>query len=211
MKNIHKIEDKLYITNSEKPKEGDWFIHSYCGITNIYKAKSVVPESIITTCDNGCWFQHCKKVILTDNKDLIVDGIQEISEDFLQWFVQNSDCEGVETKVEFIQTPDNLIDGFYYKTIIPQEDPKFEDSIENSLSIMSIANDIFGKKEYEIILLKKKFKQETIEKEPCNFCGKTLREQMKGCNEITCYRQFLNKQETLEEVGKIDLTKFRKR
>jgi hypothetical protein len=43
--------------------------------------------------------------------------------------------------------------------------------------------------------------KETIEKDPCNFCGKTLREQMKGCNEITCYRQFLNKQETLEEAA----------
>jgi hypothetical protein len=27
--------------------------------------------------------------------------------------------------------------------------------------------------------------KETLEKDPCNFCGKTLREQMKGCNEIT--------------------------
>jgi hypothetical protein len=25
--------------------------------------------------------------------------------------------------------------------------------------------------------------KETLEKDPCNFCGKTLREQMKGCNE----------------------------
>jgi hypothetical protein len=39
------------------------------------------------------------------------------------------------------------------------------------------------------------------EQEICNNCGKSLREQMKGCNEITCYRQFLNKQETLEEVA----------
>ena len=31
------------------------------------------------------------------------------------------------------------------------------------------------------------------EQDPCNFCGKTLREQMKGCGEITCYRQQLKK------------------
>ena len=42
--------------------------------------------------------------------------------------------------------------------------------------------------------------KKTLEKDPCNFCGKTLREQMKGCNEITCYRQFLHKQETLKEA-----------
>ena len=40
------------------------------------------------------------------------------------------------------------------------------------------------------------------EQEVCNHCGKTLREQMKGCGEITCYRQFLSKQETLEEAAK---------
>ena len=31
------------------------------------------------------------------------------------------------------------------------------------------------------------------EQEVCNHCGKTLREQMKGCGEITCYRQFKKK------------------
>lgn len=36
--------------------------------------------------------------------------------------------------------------------------------------------------------------------EPCLNCGKTIREQMKGCSQITCYRQFLPKQETIEEA-----------
>lgn len=31
----------------------------------------------------------------------------------------------------------------------------------------------------------------------CSNCGKTLREQMKGCNQITCYRQFLTKRKML--------------
>lgn len=41
------------------------------------------------------------------------------------------------------------------------------------------------------------------EQEICNHCGKTFREQMKGCGETTCYRQFLHKQETLEEVAEV--------
>ena len=52
---------------------------------------------------------------------------------------------------------------------------------------------LFG---YKIIIPKEEPKQEL-----CATCGKTLREQMKGCTEITCYRQFLSKQETLEEVA----------
>lgn len=35
----------------------------------------------------------------------------------------------------------------------------------------------------------------------CNFCGKTIREQKKGCNEISCYRQFLKKEEHLSETA----------
>lgn len=38
------------------------------------------------------------------------------------------------------------------------------------------------------------------EQEVCNDCGKTLREQMKGCREIICYRQFLPKQETFNDI-----------
>lgn len=31
------------------------------------------------------------------------------------------------------------------------------------------------------------------EEDPCQKCGKTLREQMNGCNIIICYRQFLKR------------------
>lgn len=30
------------------------------------------------------------------------------------------------------------------------------------------------------------------DQDPCSWCGKKLREQMKGCKEITCYQQFRN-------------------
>ncbi len=33
------------------------------------------------------------------------------------------------------------------------------------------------------------------EKEPCPECGKSIREQKKGCNIITCYRQYLKDKE----------------
>ena len=39
----------------------------------------------------------------------------------------------------------------------------------------------------------------------CNFCGKTIREQKQGCNEISCYRAFLNNKTimTFNETWKI--------
>ena len=102
----------IYITSDEEIKEGDWFITDDKRIEKCafdWKARD--------------WH---KKIILTDNKDLIKDGVQAIDDEVLEWFVKNPNCEYVETKVEFIQTPDNLKDGFYYKIIIPKEEPKQE-------------------------------------------------------------------------------------
>jgi translation initiation factor 2 beta subunit (eIF-2beta)/eIF-5 len=92
----------IYITNDEEIKEGDIW---YDG-TNIRKD---FPKSFINGID--------KKIILTTDQDLIKDGVQEIDEEFLQWFVKNSSCERVE--VEFIE--DNW---GYYEIIIPKEEPK---------------------------------------------------------------------------------------
>ena len=36
----------------------------------------------------------------------------------------------------------------------------------------------------------------------CSYCGKSTREQMKGCNEITCYRQFENSKSSKESIKK---------
>ena len=37
-----------------------------------------------------------KKIILTTDQDLIKDGVQEIDDEFLEWFVKNPSCEEVE-------------------------------------------------------------------------------------------------------------------
>lgn len=41
---------------------------------------------------------------------------------------------------------------------------------------------------------------EPVIQDPCLSCGKTLREQMKGCNVIYCYRQFLKPEPSAEEI-----------
>ena len=94
----------IYITSNEEIKEGDCFLSK---------------EEIVH--NNWGWNFGDKKIILTTDQDLIKDGVQAIDDEFLEWFVKNPSCEWVETKVEFIQTPDNLKDGFYYKIIIPNK------------------------------------------------------------------------------------------
>jgi hypothetical protein len=67
---------------------------------------------------------HAKKIILTNDIDLIQDGIQSISDEFLQWFVENPSCKRVEVKSTYFTGLDrNFV---IYKIILPQEEPKQE-------------------------------------------------------------------------------------
>jgi hypothetical protein len=158
----------VYITNDSDIKKGDWFIHSSHGTTNIYKAKSVVKESIITTCDNGCWIQFCRKIILSTDEDLIADDIQSIDDDFLQWFINNPSCVVVEVD-SFCKYGDNCpSEGAYnkqhlcdvgYKIIIPEDPNPFE--LPNVLP-----DDVFNKSLEE--LAEKEYPKLIVENPSCN-------------------------------------------
>jgi hypothetical protein len=150
MKNLYKIEDELYIiSSSEKIKEntqsfkeglnGDWFYNTIYNF--ITRTGDITPYDF--------------KIILTTNKLLIKDGVQEISEDFLQWFVQNSDCESVEVERELIENPPKSCGYYYhYKIMIPQKEPK-----------QNLEKDNMGNKE-----LKEETKNKFTEKEVESIC-----------------------------------------
>jgi hypothetical protein len=118
------IAQHIYITDNSEIKDG-----YYLDLTHNIVMKSVFYPS---SDKNG------KKIILTDNNDLIVDGVQEISEDFLQWFVKNSDCEYVEVicdYIECLEKVEELKDNVgitpratklkkIYQTIITSEEPQ---------------------------------------------------------------------------------------
>jgi len=143
----HYINQNVYITSDEEIKDGDYYIYIKDGSLRQYK-KEFNPSAASAS--------YNKKIILTTDQDLISDGVQAIDDDFLEWFVKNPSCEFVEVeKIRVISYsfPRNAYDK--YRITIPKEESKFEDSIENSVNIMSIANSMFGKKEEP--------KQETID------------------------------------------------
>ena len=120
----------IYITNSEKPKAGEWF---YVKTPNIYGGNIVAKclgfgkyswsENILTdtTDEKGYHPSHCVKIILTDNKDLIKDGVQAIDDEFLEWFVKNPSCEWVEIQCRYnFYAGQDLI---HYTIIIPTDKP----------------------------------------------------------------------------------------
>ena len=103
----------IYITSEEEIKENDWFLD----ITDNTLWKNQVNEGMSKTL-----FPECGKIILTTDQKLIADGIQDIHDEFLEWFVKNPTCEYVHlgfTSRSGIKE---------YKTIIPEEE--FEEDVE---------------------------------------------------------------------------------
>ena len=108
MKNLYKIQDKLYIV-SDKEKS------SYC-IKECPMAGLNIDRcdcQIFTVCSN-----KVGNIILTTNALLINDGIQAIDDEFLEWFVKNPNCDFVRTlKVPYFDES-----GHSYVLIIPKEE-----------------------------------------------------------------------------------------
>jgi hypothetical protein len=108
----------VYITSDEEIKGGDWVYHKI--LKSVFKIdlKEVSKEYIEER-------KNILKIILTTNQDLIIGGVQEIDDEFLEWFVKNPSCEWVEVEgFEPIYGHQNNSTDILYKIIIPQEEPK---------------------------------------------------------------------------------------
>jgi hypothetical protein len=142
----------ICITNLERPKVGDWSINlnspythkELCKIDNQIELDEYVNKE----------GNDCQKVVLTDDEDLIKDGVQSIDDEFLEWFIKNPSCESVEIeeiekyKSTTYDQPDKFI-GYDYKIIIPSED-----TIEGK-SLINV--DSFRELELKIVELEKDF------------------------------------------------------
>jgi hypothetical protein len=108
----------IYITDNSEIKEGDWIF-------------DIVTKRIeIAKFNHNDLKRDWKKIILTTDQDLIKDGVQEIDDEFLEWFVNNSSCDSVKIDLvpvnEFgseITVGGYGFDKFKYKIIIPKEEP----------------------------------------------------------------------------------------
>ena len=109
MKNVHALQENIFITSDDEIKYGDWMIRDN---EQPIKSKKVFFWDL----KDGYY-----KIILTTDQDLIKDGVQPIDDEFLEWFVKNSSCEEIEV-TEYLDS------GFSYgyKIIIPKEETKKE-------------------------------------------------------------------------------------
>ena len=130
----------MYITSDVEIKDGD-VVKIPCGVGKVKKLNwkfgndnpSYIVEDIFINKlrygqkegelqINSFRYEDVKKIILTTDQYLIKDGVQEIDDGFLEWFVKNLNCE----KIKIIDVRDlNVYGSFYpYKIIIPKEEPK---------------------------------------------------------------------------------------
>jgi len=78
------------------------------------------------------------EIILTTDQDLIKDGVQAISDEFLEWFVNNPSCEEVEVGYGWIRLTETDNEGYWVS--IPnkqfemqqEEHPKQEPTLEEA-------------------------------------------------------------------------------
>lgn len=82
----------IYITSDEEIKDREWALLNGRIIVKYFNP----PHKT----------KSYRKIILTTDKDLIKDGVQEIDDEFLEWFVKNPTCEFIDwgyKSNEFIQ------------------------------------------------------------------------------------------------------------
>ena len=140
----------LYITSDEEIKEGDKLLilednllwgkkGEVCTFLKRQPSNHGFDKAVVESLNGFIFTAECSiehavdrgsvaKIILTTDQDLIKDGVQEIDDDFLEWFVNNSSCEFVLTIPDVI----GLRDVFQptgkdlYKIIIPKEDSELK-------------------------------------------------------------------------------------
>jgi hypothetical protein len=101
----HWENQNIYIISDENTKVGEWALNMDIKIL----VKS--PHAMY----NNAYF---KKIILTTDQDLINDGVQDIDDEFLEWFVNNPTCEEVKTR--------KIGEEWIYNADVPKEEPKQE-------------------------------------------------------------------------------------
>jgi hypothetical protein len=189
MPNILDSENQnIYITSDEEIKEEDWCLDIF--LQAIFQANSFMGIKTKNT---------ARKIILTTDQDLIKDGVQDINDEFLEWFVRNPSCESVEVIKDLFQVNQNnpVLKGStalvkQHKIIIPQEEPKQD--LEKEMFELEQELDIPSSMRWHNSKPKQEIKLEDIFND----------EKKQGVKDLID----AHKQETLEEVAKSEAFEF---
>ena len=125
MKNIHVLNQQIYITSDEAlPYDSSIFDSGA-----FYHIDPVRDVHIITKHTFKPNPHFCKRIILTTDQDLIKDGVQAIDDEFLEWFTKNPSREYVN-----FTSHGNEKGTKDYELIIPKEVPNQTDEKGRSMT-----------------------------------------------------------------------------
>ncbi len=128
----------IYITSTEEITDCNCYVINVIGDEDtkryVFKPIEVTEDYVrkqpLITFPSGGW---CEKITLTTDPDLINDGVQEISDEFLKWFVENPSCDFIEIESQCLIEEKCTCDGinsickkpYYtlnYGIVIPSKD-----------------------------------------------------------------------------------------
>jgi thiol-disulfide isomerase/thioredoxin len=112
MKNIHVLNQQIYITTDEEIKEGDFFLYDETTIRYKTNGTEYHGGDLCHISGNRRYpVSESKKIILTTNP--LLDGVQAIDDEFLEWFVKNPSCEEVEVGYGWIRLTETNNEGYW--------------------------------------------------------------------------------------------------
>jgi hypothetical protein len=190
MKNIHLLP-------TDKPSRLCYVICTEKSTLTLFedemeKGKRFFPQHIYITSNEeikeGDWFLHqnSDKINIFKSREIVGKSIVVGDKKESSCWIDYSKKIILTTDPDLIKDGVQSIDDEFLEWFV--RNPSCKD-VDTSWYTVS------DKRVYKIIIPKEESKQE---QDHCNFCGKTLKEQMKGCTEITCYRQFLPKQDIIQ-------------
>jgi hypothetical protein len=167
----------IYITSDEEIKEGDWCLST--------------DKNFIIKLVNLPAFSCDKKIILTTDQDFIDEGIQDIDDEFLEWFVKNPSCEWVKVKnisIKVVKGYNNNgeIDCYHtngYEIIIPQEEPKQESKKDKEIEDYYIGKTLKLKKN-----LLSRYNETELQKSDTIKIDKFIDGEVEGCRVAIGYK-----------------------
>jgi hypothetical protein len=120
----------IYITSDEEIETGNYYL---CKLS--MRIKKCIGDEYFNNIDE-------KKIILTNDTNLIKDCVQAIDDEFLEWFVENQSCEKVETMFSDIRDPMKGSYRLYYINIPEKEFKKetLEEAAKNSKNYTKESN-----------------------------------------------------------------------
>lgn len=116
-KEIYCYPQNIHITDGSEIKNGDWCVDIEDNV--VFKVKEQGHSGLLRSETDSFVEDSCRKIIFTTDRQIILDGVQAIPEEFLEWFCSKNG------KVPFIEVYANYNRGngkYYSKLIIPKKE-----------------------------------------------------------------------------------------